>query len=124
MYQEYLKEKYDTRKVIVLEDKGFIEYETYPDGSCFIWTLYTRPEVRGDGHGYNLEKLMINKENPKSITCTVDLKAKNPEASLRKILGVGYKLQSWGADQIVLHKEIDNAREREEKEVQQVCEKL
>jgi GNAT superfamily N-acetyltransferase len=116
MYQEYLLEKYETRKVIIEEGIGFIEYETYSDGSAFIWTLFIRPEYRGDGYGYGLEQKLIEKEKPKSITCTVDLKGKNIELSLRKILSVGYKLQTWGTDHIVLHKEIDYAREREKEQ--------
>lgn len=120
MYQEYLEQKYDRRKVIIEEDKGFIEYETYPDGSCFIWTLYTRPEVRGKGYGYGLEQKLIKAEQPISISCSVDLAGKNIELSLRKILGVGYKIDTISNNHIVLHKEIKYERdsEREKEEVQ------
>lgn len=117
MYQEYLEQKYDNRKVIIEPEKGFIEYETYSDGSIFIWTLYTRPEVRGEGFGYGLEKRMIDKEKPVSISCSVDLAGKNIELSLRKILGVGYKINGIHNNHIVLHKVMDYDREREEKEI-------
>lgn len=116
MYQEYLEEKYDRRKVLFYDDKGFIEYETYSDGSVFIWTLYTRPELRGKGYGYKLEKDMIAIENPKSISCSVDLSGKNIELSLRKILGVGYKIQGISDNHIVLHKDLADGRDREQEQ--------
>ena len=106
MYNEYLKEKYHNRQTIET-DHWFIDYEVFNDNSIFVWILYSDKTTRGAGHGYELEQLMINKEKPISITCQVDLECKNSELSLRRILGVGYKIENVTPTLITLRKVCD-----------------
>jgi len=109
LYSEYLEAKYTARRVIEI-DNGFIEYEMYPDKTCYIWSFYVRPDKRHAGLGTQLEEMLIKKERPVSISCQVELDSINPELSLRKILTQPYKITFANEKSIVLLKEIQYAK--------------
>ena len=106
LYVEYLEEKYQARRMLFIEDKGFIEYEMYSDNTCHIWSFYVKPEFRHEGLGTKLEEMLIEKEKPSSIACQVELFSNNPELSLRKILTQPYKIVSANSQAIILRRDL------------------
>ena len=104
LFQEFHKECYD-RKVIE-NDKGYILYNVYEDKSLYIHQAYTLPEFRTENVAGNLEDQLIEKYNAKSVYLYVDLGAKNPELSIKAVLGRKYKIYQTTNEKMVFCKEL------------------
>ena len=101
---KYLKEKYNRK---LLESKnGFITYEIYRDGSCYIHTLWIDKDHRNRGEGRSLEQAIIKKENPKVIYCDVDKESKGWKTTLRILLLSGYEIDKDMKYKIVLFRDL------------------
>ena len=106
MYAEFTKEQFN-RETIEIENRGFIVFNNYDDGSCYIHILYVKPQFRSSGIGKKLEQMVINKYKPHTLYSYVDMKSINPEVSLQAIIGAGYKIEQTTEQSIVLKKELE-----------------
>ena len=104
LYANYCKEMYG--RDIISDEHGFIVYKAYEDRSLYIHAIYVNEGKRQDGHAYKLEKAVIDKENPSSVFCYVDLTTNNPDLSLSVILAAGYKVFNTTSESIMLKKEM------------------
>lgn len=104
LQKEFEKEQYNRR--YVENERGYICYNVYGDGSVYVHQLYVLPGHRRSGTGTELERLLIEKETPEVIFCDVDLRANNPEASLSAIFTSGYKIHSQKEGLIILCKKL------------------
>lgn len=108
MWEEYQKEKYGRKTLRT--DKGFICYSSYDDGSLYIDFLFVKPEFRLHGEGKRLEDMVIEKEQPNSILCEVDLNSQDCEKSLAALIRrADYKILKAESDRIILYKKVSNA---------------
>lgn len=103
MYHEFAKEQFN-RETIEIEDRGFITFNNYDDGSCYIHILYVKPQFRSSGIGRKLEQMIIDKYKPHTLYSYVDMISSNPEISLQAILGGGYSIDQTSQASIVLKK--------------------
>lgn len=102
MWEDFQKEQFN--RLTITSDYGFITYELFSDDSVYIHILYIKPDCRASFKGKLLEDMIIEKHNPKSIYCYVDLTSNSPEQSLACILKAGYKLNQVSSEKIVLGK--------------------
>lgn len=104
MYNRYCKEMYG--RDVLVEEHGFIVYKIYEDNSLYIHAIYVDKDKRKEGYGRYLEQKVINKENPSSVFCYVDLTTNNPELSLKSILMGGYNIHNTTSETIILKKNV------------------
>ena len=106
LYKLYQLEKYG--RIVKENEHGFISYRLFDDSSLYIETLYIKPESRGSGKAQDLEKLVIQEENPKVIICDIDINSNNCEEPLSKFLHCGYKILKCNSERITLYKKVKN----------------
>lgn len=106
MWKQFQEEMY-SRKLIEIKE-GFMLYSYFKDNTAYIHVAYVKPEFRGNEIVRKMEKILLEKHNPKSIACYVDLTANNPELSLIAIVKAGYKIINSTPDKVVLYKEVNN----------------
>lgn len=107
LYKKYLEEKYGRK--LIEDEHGFIEYKKFNDNSVYIYTLFVSKEARNQGLGHGLELRLIEKENPISIYCDIDLNSNGAEIALSQIIKkANYKVYSASNDKIILFKELNN----------------
>lgn len=104
-YALYLKEKYNRK--LEESDNGFIEYDIFPDGSMYIYTLFVDKESRNKGEGKALETYILEKEKPYVVFCDIDRESNDWEITLAQLTGKGgYEIYHQNKEQIVLWKVI------------------
>lgn len=108
LYKSFLEENTNSL-IIEIENKGFIEYIKYNDGSIYVCNLFVDEGHRKQGIAQLLEDSLIEKENPTQIVCNVQLEWKYPERSLIVFLTHGYKLLSATEKDITLIKTLEQS---------------
>ena len=96
LYTKYQKELYG-RETITVGNYGFMTYVIYEDKSAYVHGIYIDPQFRGLNAAKQLEDILIEKHDPKSVYCYVDMTTLNPEQSLGCMLKNGYKISSNSA---------------------------
>lgn len=99
MWKDAQKELYgfDTYE----NEHGFILYQSYDDGSCYIKLIYCKPESRNKGNIFNLYKNFCLEVKPTLISGTVDVNGKDPEKNLLLYLNMGAKIKNINGLSIV-----------------------
>lgn len=93
LYSAYIKEKYN-RETLCYSEKAFITYEINKD-ECYIVDIYVDPEFRRSGVATEIAKEVeeiAKKAGCKYLTGTVNLRAKDPDASVKALYFYGFKL--------------------------------
>lgn len=108
LQKKFQEERYDRKYIENLS--GYICYQSYDDGSLYVYELFVLPEKRKTSVGTLLEWKLIDKEKPRVIYCDVELKADNPEVALIAFMKRGYKIDQLLGDRIVLRKDIKDAK--------------
>lgn len=97
-------EKYNRK--ILESANGFIEYECFPDGSMYVYTLFVSEESRNKGEAKEIEQKLIEKENPKVIFCDVDKQSNNWDIALYQLCELGkYEVFEETEDLFILRKQ-------------------
>lgn len=103
LYVDYCKEMYD--RDVIFNDKSFVSYKYFEDGSLYVHSLFTSPEHRRSNQSLSLLNTLLEKYSPSVITCYVDVTTNNPNLSLQLLLQQGFKIYESSPTAISLVKE-------------------
>ena len=108
LYAEYLKER--ENKTIIESENGFITYQIFDNGICYIQDIYVIPEMRKSGLTTSMQNAVI--EIAKSKLChtligSVCLDTNEPTRNLQILLNDGWQLDKIGGNMIFVHKKIN-----------------
>ena len=102
----YFNENYGS-KTITDNEKFFIIYEIYDDQSMYIRHMYIAPEHRGKVGILNLFNMVVDKEKPKYVFCTVEKLNKNWDRLAHiYIRKGGFCIDEITEDKVRLYKEL------------------
>jgi GNAT superfamily N-acetyltransferase len=119
LWAAYEKEKYGRDYIEYREGGvtyGIILYKMYNDRSCLISTLFVEDGFRNQGIGKSLEASLLEKENPRSLHCTIDKESDGWQIILTQFINNGYEFdESSKSDQYIpLYKEMKHDVKRTE----------
>ena len=106
-YADYLRER--TNDEIIETEDGFATYRFIDPQTVYIVDIYVRPEARLRGVASDISDMVVDlakKRGCSRLIGSVVPSAKGSTASLKALLGYGFKLDSSTNDFIVFSKEI------------------
>ena len=103
LWSLYQKEKYGLKCLKYL-DIGVMFYKMFNDGSCYVHTIFVRPEWRNKKIAQMLELLLIREESPNMIACDIDKLANGWEEVLDMFILHGWNINEETDARIVLCK--------------------
>lgn len=103
---KYLKEREDMDSIET--DYGFVIYKITGD-NVYLRDIYVEEQFRQVNHCYKLADKVVEiakEQGCKTMTGSVAVLAKNPEISIKTLLGYGMSIQSANNNFLVFVKEI------------------
>jgi len=107
LYGDYIKERESYQ--IMEDERGFATF-AFNNHECYIRDVYIKPEFRKEGvakHFVDSIETIAKAAGCKKMIGSVDASMRGADASLKFVLGCGYKFRSTcGPNGIFLEKEI------------------
>lgn len=107
LYGQYILEREGFE--IIENEHGFATFKIFENGECYLRDIFVLKEKRRGHLALDLSgqvEEIAKKRGAKYMTGTVSPHANNPTASIKAVLGAGYRLLSAGAEKIVFIKEL------------------
>lgn len=106
-FGEYIKER--EGKEIIEDERGFATYLFQENGSCYIESIYVRPDFRKTGVAAEMADKIVEiakKRGAKELLGSVSPSTKGSTASVRVLLAYGFSLDSSANNFILFRKDI------------------
>ena len=107
LYAAYIKER--ENKDIIEYDNGFITYQIFDTGICYIQDIYVIPEMRKSGLTAKMQSEVIEIAKTKkchTLVGSVCLDTNDANRNLKILLSDGWQVDKIGGNMIYLNKQI------------------